>query len=160
MARRATIALCGGLLLVAAPAFAASNKVRITKLSDVAFGTIANLGSDAVRSQSVCVYSDTNTNGYNVTATGTGPGGTFRLSSGPQALSYEVQWSGSPGQNSGVQLSPSLPLTGQTSSATNQMCNAGPATSASLIVVLRSTALSSATAGTYNGTLTLVVGPE
>jgi hypothetical protein len=59
-----------------------------------------------------------------------------------------------------VQLSPNVPLTGQTSTATQQTCNSGPATSASLIVVLRSTALSSATAGTYNGAVTLLVGPE
>jgi hypothetical protein len=95
-----------------------------------------------------------------VTATGTGPGGAFQLSSGALALPFEVQWSSSSGQSSGVQLSPNVPLTGQTSTATQQTCNSGPATSASLIVVLRSTALSSATAGTYNGAVTLLVGPE
>ena len=160
MARWAA-ALCAGLsLLSAAPVSAASNKVRITQLSDVAFGTLANLSIDAVRSQSVCVYADTATNGYDVTATGTGPGGAFQLSSGAQSMSYEVQWSSSAGQSSGTQLAPSSPLTGQTSSATQQTCNTGAATTASLIVVLRSAALSSATAGTYNGTLTLVVGAE
>jgi hypothetical protein len=148
------------LLLIASPALAASNKVRITDLSDVDFGIIANLGVDAIRSQSVCLYADTNSNGYNVTASGTGPGGAFVLSSGPRTMTYEVQWSNSSGQGSGTQLASNVPLTGQVSGATHQTCSSGPATSASLIILLRSNVLSSATAGTYNGTLTLVVGAE
>ena len=147
-------------LLLAAPAGAASNKVRISNLTDVAFGSIANLNVDAVRSESLCLFADTNTNGYNVTATGTGPGGAFQLTSGVQSLAYEVQWSSSSGQTSGAQLSPNVPLTGQISSATHQACSNGPSSSASLVLILRSSALSSASAGTYNGTLTLLVGPE
>jgi hypothetical protein len=147
-------------LFGSSPAAAASNKVRITNLGDVAFGTIANLGVDAVRSQSVCLYADTNTNGYTITATGTGPAGTFELTSGLAQMPYEVEWSSSPAQSSGVQLAPNVPLTGQVSGATHQTCNNGPATSASLILMLRSSALSSAQAGSYNGTLTLIVGPE
>jgi hypothetical protein len=148
------------LLVTASPALAASNKVRISDLSDVNFGVIANLGVDAIRSQSVCLYADTNSNGYNVTASGTGPGAAFVLSSGPNTISYEVQWSNSSGQSSGTQLASNVPLTGQVSGATHQTCGNGPATSASLIILLRSNVLSSATAGAYNGTLTLVVGAE
>ena len=148
------------LLLAAAPAQSANNKVRITKLSDIAFGTVANLSVDAVRSENVCLYSETASNGYNITAAGTGPGGAFQLSSGSGPMSFEVQWSSSSGQSSGAQLTPNVPLTGQVSTASQQTCNSGPATSASLIILLRSAALSSAGAGNYNGTLTLVVGPE
>jgi spore coat protein U-like protein len=147
------------LVLIATPASAAS-KARITGLSDVAFGTIANLGVDAIRTENVCVYSTSTTSGYNVTASGTGPSGAFQLASGTRSMPFEVQWSGSPGQTSGTTLSPNVPLTGQVSTATQQACSSGPSSSASLVVVLRSAALSSATAGTYNGTLTLVVGPE
>jgi spore coat protein U-like protein len=148
------------LVLAAPPTLAASNKVRVSNLGDVAFGSIANLGVDTSQSQNICLYSDTSTSGYNITAAGAGPGGAFQLSSGPSALPYVVQWSSSSGQNSGVQLSPNVPLTGQTSTATQQTCNNGPPTSASLIILFRSGALSGATAGTYSGTLTLVVGPE
>jgi hypothetical protein len=147
------------LIIAGEPASAASNKVRITKLVDIAFGTIANLGADAVRSESVCLFADTNTNGYNVTATGTGTGGAFELS-GPGSMAYDVQWSSSSGQSSGTQLVPNVPLTGQVSSATQQTCGTGPATSASLVVILRAAALSSAGAGTYSGTLTVLIGPE
>lgn len=148
------------LSIAAQPALAASNKVRIGNLNDVSFGTIANLEVDAVASQSVCLYADTATNGYSITASGTGPAGAFALSSGTATLPYDVQWSSSAAQSAGTQLTANVPLTGQVSAATQQTCNTGPATSASLIVVLRSAALSSAAAGTYNGTLTLLVGPE
>lgn len=151
-------ALVVGLLIPSAPVLAA--KARISGLSDVAFGTVANLGVDAVRSESVCVYSMSGTNGYNVTANGDGPAGSFQLVSGTSSMPFEVQWSNSPSGTSGKQLNANVPLTGQVTAATQQTCNSGPASSASLIVVLRSSALSSATAGTYNGTLTLVVGPE
>ena len=158
--RKALFALSLFPLLLASPSNAVSNHVRITKLSDVAFGTLANLGVDAVQAQSVCLYADTATNGYNVTATGTGSGGAFELNATPGTMAYVVQWNSSAGQSSGTQLVPNVPLTGQVTSATQQTCNSGPATSASLIVTLQSTALSSATAGTYNGTLTLLIGPE
>lgn len=138
----------------------AAGKVRITNLSDVGFGTIANLGQDAIQSQSLCLYSNSPTSGYNITGTGTGPGGNFELSSGSGSLAYDVEWSSSAGQSSGAQLTPNVPLTGQVSTAAQQTCNSGPATSASLIIILRSAALSSATAGSYIGTLTLLVGAE
>lgn len=148
------------LLASASPAGAESSKVRITKLVDVAFGAVANLGVDSARSQSVCLYADTPTNGYTVTAVGSGVGGAFDLSSGTATMPFAVAWSSSGGQTAGTQLTPNVPLTGQVSTATHQTCNNGPATSASLVVILRSTALSSAMAGSYSGTLMLIVGPE
>lgn len=153
--------LCGlALLFGSGGADAASNKVRISNLTDVNFGTIANLGADSVRSQSLCLFAGTDTNAYDITASGTGAGGAFQLASGSSALAYAVEWSSQSGQTSGIELSPNVPLTGQISTATQQTCNSGPATSASLVVVVRSAALSSATAGAYSGTLTLLVGPE
>jgi len=149
-----------GAALMAAPAGAASNNVRITNLSDVAFGSVGNLSVDSVSRQDVCVFANTATNGYTITASGSSGGGAFALSSGPNLLGYEIQWSQSPGQSSGTQLTPNTTLTGLVSAATQQTCNAGPASSASLIVVLRASNLSSAAAGPYSGALVLVVGPE
>ena len=147
-------------LLVPAPLHAQSNNVRITKLSDVVFGSIPNLGVDAINSQSICLYAHSTSNGYQVTASGSGAGGAFVLTSGAASLSYDVLWNQNAGQSSGTQLTPNVTLTGQTSSAVHQTCNTGPATTASLILVLRASALSSARAGSYAGTLTLLVGPE
>ena len=66
----------------AVPAGAQSNNVRITQLSDVAFGSIANLGADSVRTQNICVFAHTASSGYRVTASGSAPGGAFGFRSG------------------------------------------------------------------------------
>lgn len=158
--RVAACAAALATLFAATPLSAQSNNVRITKLSDVAFGSLANLGVDASLAQNICVFAQTSGNRYRVTATGSAPGGAFALTSGSDLLNYEVQWNASSGQSSGLQLSPSVAQTGLTSAATQQTCNSGPATSASLILFLRSAALQSAKAGSYTGTLTLVIGAD
>ena len=155
-------AFVASLAMVSSPAplFAQSNNVRISKLSDVAFGSLANFEVDAINAQDLCVFAQTSGNRYRVTATGSAPGGAFALTSGSDLLAYEVQWNAAAGQASGLQLSPSVAQTGLVSAATQQTCNSGPATSASLILLLRSTALQSARAGSYAGTLTVLIGAE
>ncbi len=144
----------------------AADKVRISGLSDVAFGTISNFAVDSIRNQSICVYAKgppAPKDGYNVTATGSGPGGGFLLSSGSNTLAYEVQWNDAAGQTSGTQLLPNQVLTGNRTGAGNNAtddCSRGPATTASLIVIVRSAAVSAAISGTYSGTLTLLVAPN
>lgn len=160
LVRRLIVCLAAIVSLASAPPAGAADKVRLTGLTDVAFGAVGNLTADAVQMQNICIYSSSSTSGYHVAATGTGAGGSFELSSGIGTLPFDVAWNSAPGQTSGTLLTPSVPLTGQVSSATQQTCNSGPATTGSLIIILRSTGLSSAMAGTYNGTLTLVVGPE
>ena len=140
-------------------ATAAAQNVRLTNLSDVAFSTVA-LGVDSVRAQSVCAFSSSATRGYNIKASGSGANSDFTLSNGASLLSYEVQWAATSGQPNGTPLIKNVPLNGLTSTATQQQCNSGPASSASLIVIIRSDAASSATAGSYSGNLTLVIAPE
>jgi hypothetical protein len=139
---------------------ASAQKVRVTNLSDVDFGLLANLQSDARRSQDICLYSSSAGSLYSITASGSGSGSSFALSNGAATLPFEVQWSSQSGQTGGTSLTPNVPVTGQTSSATHQFCNSGPPTSASLTVILRSAALSQAREGSYSGTLTLLVAAE
>ena len=136
-------------------------RVRISGLSDVTFNNV-DPSVNASNAQNVCVWSNTSTRGYSITATGSGAGNAFTLSSGALApVPYTVQWAQTSGQTSGTSLLASTTLTGQTSSATNNDCSAGPASSASLVVSVASSSLQGMTAGvTYNGTLTLVVAPE
>jgi hypothetical protein len=136
-------------------------RVRISGLSDVTFSN-ADPSANASNAQSVCVWSNTTTRGYTVTATGSGAGSAFTLASGAlPVVPYTVQWAPTSGQTSGSSLSAGTALTGQTSSATNSDCSAGPPASASLVVSMGSSTLQTMTAGvTYNGTLTLVVAPE
>lgn len=136
-------------------------RVRIGGLSDVTFSSV-DPSANASNAQNVCVWSNTSTRGYTITATGSGAGSAFTLSSGAlPPVPYTVQWAASSGQTSGTSLTAGSTLTGQTSTATNSDCSAGPPASASLVVSMASSTLQSMTAGvTYNGTLTLVVAPE
>lgn len=155
----ASIVAAAAMLTLASPAFAAGT-VQITKLSDVAFGTITNFGADTVRNQSVCISSTSVTKGYNVRASGSGASSVFTMANGAKTLGYEVQWNASSGQSSGTDLSANVTRTGLVTTAMTPTCTTGPATTASLILIVRSAAAASATAGTYSGTLTLVFAPE
>ena len=159
LALTAAITLMGCCLL---SDLASGATVRITKLVDVSLLSL-NPFANASSSQSVCVYSSTATKGYNVTATGSGAASAFTLSGGASVpvLPYSVQWSQLSGQTSGTALASGVALTGQISIATQQSCGSGPATSASLIVLLSTSNLQNALAGiTYTGVLTLVIAPE
>ena len=142
----------------------AADTVSVRGLSDASFGTITNFAADAVRSESVCLHAKSPpTDNYSITASGSGAGGAFLLSSGSDTLTYEVQWSDVPNRTSGTQLLANMALTGQHSTSgtgSPDDCSTGPATTASLVVILRSSALSAASSGTYGGTLTLLVAPE
>ena len=148
------------LAAAALPVPAAAQKVRITDLSDVNFGLISNLQADARQSQSICVFSQSSGSRYSVTATGSGSASSFALSNGSSSLAYDVEWSDQSGQTGGTTLAPNVATTGRTSAATQQSCNSGPATSASLTIILRSSALTQAREGNYSGSLTLLVAAE
>jgi hypothetical protein len=157
---RALFASASLAFISLAPVSPASAKVRISGLSDVSFGTISNLTVDAVQAQSVCVYSNGSGQAYSVRADGSGSGGAFTLANGITTLAYSVRWNSQPGQSNGTALTAGALLGGQTTNAQNQTCSSGPPTTASLIVTLPATSLSSATAGTYGGTLTVIVSEE
>ena len=136
------------------------SRVRISGLADVAFANV-DPSVDASNAQSVCVWSNTSTRGYQLTATGSGAGNAFTLANASLTVPYTVEWSGSSGQTSGTALSSGSALTGLTSAATNANCASGPASSASLIVKIGSASLQTMAASTsYTGTLTLLVAPE
>lgn len=148
------LAMAALALAAATPADAAAN---IYHLTDLSFGTIGNLVADSTQAESVCVATGVLGGSYSVTATGTG--GPFTLSGpGSATLAYEVQWSATSGQTSGQQLTAGSALTGQGGSLLD--CTLGLVNDASLVVVLRAAALSGATAGSYSGTLTLLVAPN
>lgn len=136
------------------------NRVQLTGLSDVSFAN-QDPSTAALSAQNVCVWSNTSTKGYNVTATGSGAGNAFTLANGAQSVGYNIEWAGSSGQSSGTALASGTALTGLTSTATAAGCSSGPATSASLIVKIPTANLQTMQAAlNYTGTLTLVVAPE
>lgn len=148
------------LALVLHPLPAVAQKARISNISDVSFGLVSNLQADSRQSQNLCLFSQSAGGAYSISASGSGTGSSFALTSGSDTLAYEVEWSPQSGQTTGTSLDPGVPLTGQTSAATHQSCNSGPATSASLTIVLRASQLSQAREGSYSGSLTLLVAAE
>ena len=136
------------------------NRVQLTGLSDVSF-TNQDPTVAAANAQNVCVWSNTSTKGYNVTATGDGSSNAFTLANGSLTVPYSVEWSDSSGQSSGTGLATGTALTGLTSTATNPTCSSGASSTASLIVKISTANLQTMQAATsYTGTLTLVVAPE
>jgi hypothetical protein len=136
------------------------NRVQLSGLSDVNF-TNQDPATAALSAQNVCVWSNTSTKGYNVTASGSGTASAFTLANGALTVPYSVEWSQTSGQTSGTALGVSTALTGQKSTATNALCASGPSSTASLIVKMSTASLQSMQAATtYTGTLTLVVAPE
>ena len=136
------------------------NRIQLTGLTDVSF-----INQDpsvaASNAQNVCVWSNSSTKGYFVTATGSGTASAFTLANGALTVPYSVEWAGSSGQTAGTALTASTALHGLTSTATNPTCSSGPSSSASLVVRISSANLQAMQAATtYTGTLTLVVAPE
>lgn len=136
------------------------NRIQLTGLSDVSLlnqdPTVA-----ASNAQSVCVWSNSSTRGYYITATGSGAANAFTLANGAATVPYSVEWAGSGGQVSGTALTAATALHGLTSTAVNPTCASGSSNSASLIVKMSTASLQSMqAAATYTGTLTLVVAPE
>lgn len=136
------------------------SRARITNLSDVAF-TNQDPTMAATNAQNVCVWSNTTTRAYTVTATGSGTASAFTLSNGSATVPYSVEWASTSGQTSGTVLSTGTASASLTSAATNQTCASGPAASASLIVGISTANLGMMEAGSsYTGTLTLLITPQ
>ena len=135
------------------------NRARITGLTDIAF-TNQDPNSAASNAQDVCVWSNTATRNYTVTATGNGAASAFTLANGALTVPYSVEWAGSNGQTTGSTLATGSASAAFTSGAANQTCSTG-GESASLVVGIGTTDLGTMTAATtYTGVLTLVVSPQ
>jgi hypothetical protein len=136
-------------------------RVRISGLTDISFSSV-DPTLTAKDAQNVCVWSNTSTRGYSITATGSGTANAFTLSSATLAdVPYTVEWSSLKDQTAGTGLAAGTKLAGQTSTATNSDCTAGTAKTASLIVAMAPATLDTMTAGaSYTGSLTLLVAPE
>ena len=66
-----------------------NNLVQISHLNDIALGTYTGLGS-MTGADDLCVYS--NNGGYDITATGNGASGAFRLIGASANIPYTVEW--------------------------------------------------------------------
>ena len=99
---------------------------------------------------------------YSVTATGSGTSGAFTLNrttpaSPTETLVYTVKYNDATGTGSNAAVTSGTPLTAQTGIHTDL---ATATANANYQVSISQAALEAAHAGTFSGTLTLVVAPE
>lgn len=136
------------------------NRARITGLTDVSFAN-QDPSTAASNAQSVCVWSNTATKAYTITASGSGTASAFTLSNGSGTVPYSVEWASTSGQTSGTGLTAGTASSSLTTGAVNQTCSSAPVATASLIVKMSTTDLGTMSAGSnYTGTLTLLVTPQ
>lgn len=136
-------------------------RAQVTGLTDVTFAAVDPTVA-ASNAQSDCVWTNTLNRGYSITATGSGTGSAFTLTSASSlTVPYSVQWAASTGQTSGTALTSGTAATGMTSLAVNPTCSSAPSTTSSLVVGITSANLLTMTAATsYTGTLTLLITPQ
>jgi hypothetical protein len=135
------------------------NRIEISGLTDVSLLN-QDPSVNAVSSQTVCVWSNSSTRGYNITATGNSTAGSgFNLASAAGSVPYAVNWTDA--KATSATLVSGTNKTGFKSTATSPDCSSGPAAAEALKVTILAADLQSMQgATTYTGTLTLVVAPE
>ena len=135
--------------------------VQVSSLRDVNFD-IVDPSVTATDAQNICVFSNTPTRGYNITATGDGAANAFTLANAAAAtIAYSVEFADTTDQTTGDVLAPGTPLTGQTTTAISIACLVVPLAAASLIVSITPEEQQKMVGGqSYTGTLTLLVAPE
>lgn len=136
-------------------------EVKISNLSDVDFGSITDLTSDATaQDDSVCVYNNSGSS-YKLTVSSlNNDGSNFRLKNGTNFMNYNVDWfedvSGGGIQHS---LSHASQTTVGNAHQTSISCNSGASNNASMYLTIPAAQFDGAPAGAYSDTLTIEVQP-
>ncbi|MBV1916580.1 MAG: hypothetical protein KUG65_00735 [Sphingomonadaceae bacterium] len=137
-----------------------ASRAQISGLSDVSLHAL-DPAMTAIKSQNVCVWSNTPSRTYRITASGSGAGNSFSLANGPLTTPYSVAWNTAPGQTAGVALTAGTSIEGLVSTATERTCASGSSGRSSLIVSIASSDLEGMQPETnYLGLLRLIVTPE
>jgi hypothetical protein len=156
-ARRLVPWIAGAWALIIAPEVAA--QVQISGLSDLQLGVWSGSG-DLEGVDDHCVRGPRGGR-YAIQAAGIGSGGAFVLLNGAGSLPFRLDYSDDGGAWS--QMSPGVPLTGQRGAPNeNQFnrCLAGQTSPQRLRVRVLAQDIGAAAAGSYDGSLTLLVTPE
>lgn len=134
------------------------NRALITSLADVSFAN-ADPSAAVSNSQGPCVWSNTATRKYTITASGSGTAGAFTLTDGTVVVPYSVSWANSANASSPSALTAGTATAALVASATNISCSAG--VDSTLKVGIAASDLQNMVAtNSYQGTLTLVVTPQ
>jgi hypothetical protein len=135
-----------------------SAQALITGLTDLPFGSWVGSG-DLQGAVDHCVLARPG-GGFSVAATGVGSGGAFVLQNGPGTLPFQVDYDDGSGWS---RLDPGVPLTGQRGAPNQnqlQRCLDGQRPPERVRVRVLAQDLAAAVAGSYGGSLTLLITPE
>ena len=134
-------------------------EVRISNLRDFTLGSWSGSG-DLYDNDDICIYNSGGT-GYRITATGSGSGQAFTLSTTGGAVEYEVRFKDQAGSGgSYVQLTSGTQVSSFSGASSSSDCNSGVDLNANIKITVTATALGSAVPGSYSGTLTIVLAPN
>lgn len=131
-----------------------NDEVRISNLTDINLGVFA--GVDASGSSAACVYRN-GTGAYQITATGDGVAGAFTLTDGTNTVAYSVDFDDGSGA---LAMTSGTTLAGRTGADPGSATCATTGNNANVTATVLATDAATLPAGTYAGTLTLVVAPQ
>ncbi len=131
-----------------------NDEVRISNLTDINLGVFA--GADANGSSAACVYRN-GTGAYQITATGDGAGGAFTLTDGTNSVAYSIDFDDGTGA---LPMTSGLPVIGRTGADPASSTCATTGNNAVVSATVAAVDAATLPAGTYAGTLTLLVAPE
>ena len=131
-----------------------NDEVRISNLTDINLGVFS--GADAVGSSSACVYRN-GTGAYQILATGDGAGGAFSLTDGANTVAYSIDFDDGTGA---IPMTSGIPVIGRTGADPASSTCATTGNNATVAATVAAVDAATLPAGTYAGTLTLVVSPE
>jgi hypothetical protein len=138
---------------------------QISALTDLTIASYTLGGGDQHMESTACIYSSSVNGGYRVTATGSGATNAFTLDDGAShTIAYTVIWnSGGVGALgiTGAALTTNVQTAALTGAAMDSATCAGAVAgpTAQLNVNILGSVMDAAPAGTYTGTLTVVVAP-
>lgn len=150
--------LCLMACAMLAPAPLRAQATASPSLASVPFGPVDSLYADLVNRQNTCSFGGLAAVRYSVTGTGSGSGGAFTLSNGYSALPYQVQWAQTANASSGSTLTANQPLNGQiTIGLLSGLTCALGLLNATVIVIVPAVSLQQGTAGSYSGSLSILL---
>lgn len=132
-----------------------TDKAQITGIADITESDYASGGLDI--SDDVCIYTNTATHHYLVTATGDGASNAFTIADGSNTIPYTVRWKATAGAGAAIALTTAT-ISGQITGATNTYpCVTD---NAAFRIAATHNNIMSVPSGTYTGTLTILITPD
>lgn len=131
---------------------------QITGFQDFPLGTWSGSGDLSAIDGTLCVYESSANPRYFITATGSGSGGAFTLSTGGTTIAYAVGWSNVANATSGfTALTSGTRVRFNGGNKTSPTC--GGSYNASLQISVLASSMSGKPSGTYSGTVTILLEP-